>query len=103
MNTQIQTQTYEYTIGEQFACPIEYGDVTCLSDDEETALRNFCDWASEPYVDGGGNKFEFMGFVFPTDTDEFNLCEITGMRGATITLHAVFKYVGKHTQEEEQV
>jgi len=56
------------TILQHFAVPIEYGDVTCLSDEEETKLKHWL--VAYPHA-----TFEWG------EESEFARCEITGLMG----------------------
>jgi hypothetical protein len=58
----------ETVIGQHFVCPIEYGDVTGLSDDEEALLNQ---WLSD---------FPKAVFVW-SDDRVFTRCQITWMMG----------------------
>ena len=61
----------EATIGQHFCCPVEYGDVTGLTDHEEAQLNQ---WLAH---------YPGATFVFG-DEDGFARCEITGMMGACV-------------------
>jgi hypothetical protein len=63
----------EAVIGQHFAVPLEYGDVTGLSDEEERLLRR---WVA---------AYPNASFVWCGE-DEFAQCEITGLRGACVTV-----------------
>ena len=71
----------EYTVGEWFACAIEYGDESGLRDDESAQLADFleCESPTHPHH-----------WTLDTDrADEFAKCEITGAMGECITLICV--------------
>jgi hypothetical protein len=63
----------EAVIGQHFAVPLEYGDVTGLSDEEERLLRR---WVA---------AYPNASFVWCGE-DEFAQCEITGLKGACVTV-----------------
>lgn len=59
-----------FEVGEQFICPLYYGELDGLSEQEVSALGVFvCEY--------GGDITDSM------DYNEFGECEITGMRGRT--------------------
>lgn len=61
----------ETTIGQHFVCPVEYGDMTGLSDEEEQMLdRWIAHYPSAVFVWG--------------EEDEFARCDVTGMMSRCI-------------------
>jgi hypothetical protein len=61
----------EAVIGQHFICPVEYGDVTGLTDHEEAQLNQ---WLGS-----------YPGATFMWgEEDEFARCEVTGMMGKCV-------------------
>ena len=56
-------------IGSHFACPLAYGDTTCITDEESAALDR---WVSQRTN---------ATFSITDDTDEFRKCGVTGLWG----------------------
>lgn len=69
--------SYEYHIGAHFLSALINGDTTGLDDAEERALNA---WVADPCIIGAGNGH---WSTIDDSSDEFGLCEITGLRGAT--------------------
>lgn len=59
-----------FEIGQQFLCPLYYGDYSYLTDDEESMFESF--------VESNGDDV-----TESIDYNEFGECEITGLRGKT--------------------
>ena len=83
----MKTEFISYTIGEQFAVYVEYGDAEHLGhgeahdfDDLERAAR-----------DNAPEGYHFAHWSINTDNrDEFARCEATGLHGACYQLTAVY-------------
>lgn len=74
----MEFKTEQFEIGEHFLCALYYGDVSGLDDGECALLEDF--------IAEHGDRI--AGEV---SRDEFGLCEITGLRGATVTVSLIVK------------
>lgn len=83
----MKTQKTQYTIGEQFAFFLAYGDESGLDDSELVDFDGF---------ENGVNQydrpvdFRFGHWDITDHTDEFGLCEVTELRGRCIVVNAVW-------------
>lgn len=86
----IETVHVTHTIGEHFLLALEYGHCDDLSVDEARALVRWEACVMDGHTDNG-EHWEFSHFDPSEDTDEFGLCEVSDMRGRTVTVRAVYK------------
>lgn len=76
----------ETTIGQHFVCPIEYGDMTGLTDHEEAQLRQ---WLAH---------YPSATFVYKAET-EFARCDVTGMMSSCVE---VMIYMEKKDEDQDK-
>lgn len=76
--------TLEVWIGQHFAPALVNGDPSGLTDEEENLLTRFL---CVDVQDAVGTSYEEI----LDETDEFGVCEVTGLRGAVVKVrfHAV--------------
>ena len=75
----------KHRIGQHYLSALINGDTTGLDDYEEMLLNEWLDNVCTPWTDADGNRWAF-GHISTLDntTDEFALCEVASLRGATI-------------------
>ncbi len=86
--TTVQIDTVTYNIGQHFACYIEYGDATGLTDEEQQECDIFLSVIPENVPEG----FEFMHTTIGEDVG-FDRDEIGGLMGECVELVAVFRRI----------
>lgn len=79
---------FEYTkhrIGQHFLPTLINDDATGLDSYEEVALNDWLATVGGPWTDADGHRWSF-GHLSTLDNteDEFAVCDVTNMRGATI-------------------
>lgn len=83
----MKTEFISYTIGEQFATYVEYGDIDHLSDDEVSDFNHVHNQAIVNAPEG----YYFAHWSIDTNNrDEFARCEATGLHGACYQFTAVY-------------
>jgi hypothetical protein len=83
----MKTELTQYTIGEQFASYLAYGDESGLDDSEVTDFVGFENGINEYDKPEG---YSFGHWDITEQTDEFALCEVTELRGRCIVVNAVW-------------
>ena len=78
--------TIPYTVGEHFASYISYGETDHL---EKAEVDSFNELETEARENGAPN-YEFAHWAITNDRDEFAKCEATQLRGACMTIEAVY-------------
>lgn len=82
----LATEIISYTIGEQFATYVMYGDADHLNDGEAEQFDAIDQHAHDTAPAG----FHFAHWDVTDDRDEFARCEATDMMGACLTFNAVY-------------
>ena len=83
----MQTEFTQYTIGEQFACFLAYGDESGLEQGELIDFVGFENGINEYDKPSG---FRFGHWDITEQTEEFTLCEVTELHGKCIVVNAVW-------------
>lgn len=78
--------TADYTLGEQFATYVAYGDVDTLSTGEEDSFIELEARAR----DAAPTDYTFSHWSIGDDANEFTQCEATGLMGRCLTFTAVY-------------
>ena len=84
MKTIILHETY---IGTQFPCALEYGDNSCLIDDEERQLDDWVLGLVNVAEDHYGVSNPCVHFEYG-EQSEFETCDITGLKGNCVAVTA---------------
>lgn len=79
-------QVIPYTIGEQFATYVAYGETDHLNDDEPAQF----DAIDQQARDNAPAGFHFAHWDITDNRDEFTRCEATDLMGACLTFNAVY-------------
>jgi len=84
-------ESIKYTIGQQFLPALVNADTTGLDEFEEAKLGEWVAHATQSWRDADDNQWGYAHMATVDNTeDEFNLCEVTGLRGATIQVMVLF-------------